>query len=184
MVLPGHLAGGYLGAVALLAITHAGVASGLSHEQINVLLVLGTLAGELPDLDLLRLHYEETHGGRKVESHRNYFTHAPSFWLLVSLVVVGCGYIFSSAFTELIGGLILTGSWSHLIFDSIEDGVMWLWPFNTKRFDIVNKTYQGVDGGPHSMRYYWNFIIREYSKLWTCYAEIFVMVVAIWALTR
>ncbi|MEI6396767.1 MAG: metal-dependent hydrolase [Candidatus Taylorbacteria bacterium] len=180
MVLPGHLAGGYLATLALLSLTHPA----LSHGQIEALLIVGTLAGDLPDIDLLRLSYEEKRGKLKVESHRNYFTHTPIFWLISSLIVVGLGYVFGSELTKYIGLIILTSTWCHLIFDSIEDGVMWLWPFSEKRFDMLNHTYQGIDGGPHTFSYYWHFITREYTKLYTCYVEILVTIAAIWVLMK
>lgn len=189
MVLPGHLAGGYLATLAVLGIAGVGAGvgaagSGLSHEQLNALLVIGTLAGDLPDIDLIRLTIEERLGTIKVKSHREYFTHAAAFWMIIGLVVIGAGFIFGSVFTKYLGLILWAGTWSHLIFDSIEDGVMWLWPFSKKRYSLLMRTYQAIDGGPHSITYYWNFITREYPRYWTFYAEVLVTVVAIWVFLK
>ena len=131
MVLPGHLAGGYLAARGLLAVFHPA----LPPIEIDSLLIIGTLAGELPDINLIRLYFNyKLERPNRVNNHRVYVTHAPLFWLVISLLIVAGGYLAGSLFTEWIGWLVLAGSWSHLLLDSIEDGVMWLWPYSKKCF--------------------------------------------------
>jgi hypothetical protein len=184
MVLPGHLAGGYIMARLLLSVSHPS----LSAEQIGALTVVGALAGELPDIDLVRAYFQKT-------DHHQYFTHAPFFWLMISLGIVGGGFIFGSLFTEYVGWMILAGTWTHLlldlswILDPTEYGVMWLWPFTNKRF-MFRKTSEEMKMKSGSINtkeyatipYYWKFLTQEYCKYWTCYVEILITLVAIYLL--
>src|SRR5437868_1384261 len=124
MVLPGHLAGGYLAARALLSLSHAAFTPG----QMLALYIIGTLAGDGPDIDLIWYSFKHrVLRSTENDSHRDYLTHAPIVWLAISLLIVLAGSLVSSSFVEFIGWIILCGSWTHLIFDSIEYGVMWLW---------------------------------------------------------
>ena len=188
MVLPGHLAGGYLAATVLLAIFHPD----LSTNQINCLLIIGTLAGELPDIDLIFFNlahrkYQKniTQNTLKsdykiINSHRNYITHIPFFWLLISLAIVIIGQIFNSIFTEYLGWTILVGTWSHLILDSIEYGILWLSPFSKKIYAIKENTLQG--NTPHrqgSLIQHFHFVITTYWKIYTFWIEIAISIVAL-----
>ena len=168
MVLPGHLAGGYLVTLALVSITHAGSNGVFTHEQLNVLLIIGTLAGELPDIDLIRDYFEQRRDEKHLIDHREYFTHAPSFWLAVSLVIVTSGYVAGSSFTQYVGWIILAGTWSHFILDSIEHGVIWLWPLTNKKFRLLETPDSFIEGHPGTIPYYWRFITQKYFKYWTC----------------
>lgn len=179
MVLPGHLAGGYLATRALLSLSHAA----FTPTQITALLIIGTLAGDGPDIDLLWFSFK--HRILRIEEeddHREYITHAPIFWLVLSLIIVGIGYLAGSQFTEFIGWAILGGSWSHLIFDSIEYGVIWLWPFSKKRYCLRNVTEPEDLGEQGSIRRYWNYIVRVYPTRITFYAEILIFLIALYAL--
>ena len=73
MVLPGHLAGGYLASRAVLFLTHAT----FTPVQTATLLVIGTLAGEAPDIDFIFFYFNQrSKTSKKVAEHRDYFTHA------------------------------------------------------------------------------------------------------------
>ena len=186
MVLPGHLAGGYLATKALLLLTYAS----FSTSQTTALLIIGTLAGELPDIDLIPFYLANRFNWKSVQSHRNYITHAPAFWLIISLVIVATGLIFQSSFTEFIGWAILCGTWSHLILDSIEDGVMWLWPF-TKRCFALGKVssfdpakYGGRDRAG-SIKFHLNYIRKVYLKeRVSFYIEILITIAALYVVLR
>jgi len=180
MVLPGHIAGGYLATTALLAITH----TSFSPLQTGVLLTTGILAAEAPDIDLFWFYLAHRYSrGKKPQSHRDYLTHAPIIWLALSLVIVIIGFIASSQFTSLIGWAILTGSWSHFLLDSIEYGVMWLWPFSRERFavrHIPEAPEEEINQRAGSIPYYFEFIYKTYIRNVTFYAEIAVVILAIY----
>lgn len=181
MVLPGHLAGGYIAATALLALSHAALSP---HETLGII-VIGTLAGEAPDIDLAWFSFKHLIlKSRDKDDHRNYVTHAPAVWLLISLVIAGAGFLAGSLFIEFIGWAVLVGSWSHFILDSIEHGVMWLWPFSKKRFCLIKHAEKEEPESRGSVGYYWRFITKDYPKTATMYVEIAVTVIAIWMLMR
>jgi hypothetical protein len=178
MVLPGHIAGGYLAARGLLAIFHPGFSS----TEIDSLLIIGTLAGELPDIDLIKLYFDhKLERPNRVNDHRIYFTHAPFFWLVISLLIVAGGYLAGSLFTEWIGWLVLVGSWSHLILDSLEYGVMWLWPWSNKCFALKKKVpIEDIAARPGSPSYHLQYINRVYWKTITFWSEIILTLAALY----
>ena len=193
MVLPGHIAGGYLAARAVLFLTHATFAP----AQATALVITGTLAGELPDIDLIFFYFNQRSAStKKVGEHRDYITHAPLFWLVISLIIVGIGWAAGSAFVRSIGWMILAGTLSHFILDSIEDGVRWLWPFTGRRFFMMKAPVAAVaipdpaqrETEPPSFKStlmgYWDYITGAYLHKWTFYAEVIITVAGLWALLK
>ncbi|MFA6601616.1 MAG: metal-dependent hydrolase [Candidatus Paceibacterota bacterium] len=179
MVLPGHLASGYLVTTAILHF------SGLdfSHNQTIALYIIGTLAGEGPDIDLFRYYFDNLPSRKKkdvVANHRIYFTHAPVVWLLFSLAIVAIGSILNSQFVSTVGWLILAGSWSHFIFDSIESGIAWLWPYSHKRYCIHEFVERDIPGQKGTFAYYWKFLTGDWTKMWVFYVEVIVTLIALW----
>jgi len=178
MVLPGHLAGGYLTAKAVLYLAHAS----FSPAETTALMAIGTLAGEAPDIDLLffYLHQKYSAVPEKRDSHRSFITHTPAFWLLISMLIVGTGWIGSSLFTETLGWLLLAGSWSHFLLDSFEYGIRWLWPFSDKRFCVRNVVEPVIPGPQGNISYYWKLLSKVYYKRVTFYLEGLVVLIALW----
>ncbi len=182
MVLPGHLGGGYLAARAVLALAPAAAAT-FSPTQTAALLVIGTLFGDGPDLDLIWYSFKHRIlKSAEHDNHRDYATHAPVVWLGISLSVVLAGWLFGSLFTQFAGWMIISGSWAHLLLDSIEYGVMWLWPLSHKRFCIRHIEHiidlEAVEGEEGSIRRYWNFITKKYVHFWSMPLEIVITIVA------
>ena len=179
MVLPGHLAGGYLAARAVLFLAHASFSPG----QTAALLVIGTLAGEAPDIDLLFFYFNQrSKASKKVAEHRDYFTHAPSVWLILSLAIVASGFIFGSSFVRSIGWIILAGSFSHFILDSLEHGIRWLWPFSKRSFALLKSEPKGATTArAGTFKYYWQLMTGPYLESWTVWLEIIVTLAAVWA---
>lgn len=176
MVLPGHLAGGYLATKILLSLT----AGTISPDQTTALLIIGTLAGEAPDGDLLRFYLVHKLKLGNDQSHRDYFSHSPLVWLVISLLIVVSGSMTGSNFFQLIGWTVLAGSWSHFLLDSIEYGIRWLWPFSQKRFAIHHRPEEERSTeGAGTVSYYWRFIKNEYVKRISFYCEVVIVVVAI-----
>ena len=177
MVLPGHLAGGYLAATALIYFFHPG----FSANQINTLLIIGTLAGEFPDVDLIFFNIKYRHNpANRTDSHRNYITHIPLFWLIISLLIVITGSIFNSLFTEYVGWVVLTGTWSHFLLDSIEYGIRWIAPLSNRRFALKLETQEKpTEDRPGSLMQYFHFLIRTYWRMTTFWLEIIITIIAL-----
>ncbi len=150
--------------------------------QSTALLLLGTFFGEAPDIDILYFMFVQAFSKNKdrKESHRDFITHVPSFWLIISLIIVGAGWLAGSEFAQMLGWVVLAGTWSHFILDSIEYGIRWLAPFSNKRFclrEIVWPKIEGLKGTPF---FYWKELKDVYSKMITFYAEIAIVIIAIW----
>ncbi|MFA6553922.1 MAG: metal-dependent hydrolase [Candidatus Paceibacterota bacterium] len=183
MVLPGHLAGGYLATYGILALSSSTAGfSSFSPTELSVLFIIGTLAGELPDLDLAWFYLENrNHKHSKVHSHREHITHTPIFWLGISALIAIFGFIFNSSFISFVGLLILAGTWTHFILDSIESGIRWLWPFSNKSFCLIKTKIEGPkpNGTVGGFNYYWKYVKSEYLTSVTFYAETFITMIAI-----
>jgi len=182
MVLPGHLAGGYLATTALFAFFHPD----LSTNQINSLLIIGTLAGELPDIDLIFFNIKHRHdkstkgNNEQAENHRDYVTHLPFFWLMISGLIILIGNIINSTFTEYFGWIILISTWSHFLLDSIEYGIRWLAPITSKTYAIkTDVPPESITDRPGSLLQYFHYLIRTYWKTTTIWVEIFISIIAL-----
>lgn len=177
MVLPGHLAGGYLAALTVLTIGDPS----LTATQVSALLAIGTISGDGPDIDLFLYYFNQRskHPSTNPNGHRHYITHTPAFWLGLSLSIVGCGLLADSTFVQYIGWVILAGSWSHLLLDSIEFGVRWLWPFTEKRFSLLPGHEVVINQPKGTLSYYWEMITKTAFRNVTFYAEIIVTAIAI-----
>lgn len=126
MLPPGHIAGGFLVAKALLVLTHPAL---LAIEQQH-LLWWGMFFGFAPDLDTFAVFIKlKRFVASDDVSHRKFWSHAPVVWLMGGLIVFIFGLTRSSLFLEYLGIIVWLCSWSHFAFDTIQHGVMWLWPW-------------------------------------------------------
>ncbi len=188
MLPPGHIAGGYLAAYALLKLTHVN----LPPEQINLLLGLGAVFGFAPDLDMFRAFAKvksfTIQEGRV--SHRKFFTHAPLIWAAVGIGLIFLAFIAQSPslnysfannfsaeqlpFIKYIGLIIWLGSWSHFALDSIEHGVPWLWPLVSRLFALKDAGQTESISEPRFWAFWWKFF-RFYTTHISFYLEIVVI---------
>lgn len=182
MVLPGHLAGGYLATSAFLAV--APIAA-LSPTQTTAILVIGTLFGDSPDIDLLWFYIQKKFNKSSDKSHRDYITHTPIFWLIVSLIVVTIGLLDNSEFIQYIGWAVLCGSWSHFILDTIEYGIRWLWPFSNQRFTLRQVPEVLIENEiPGTPSYYVKYLKNVYIKRISFYLEILIVLIALFVIFK
>jgi membrane-bound metal-dependent hydrolase YbcI (DUF457 family) len=171
MLPPGHIAGGFLTAEALLKIIHPQ----LPQAQINRLLLWGMFFGFAPDLDTFYSFLKEkAFTVRKPQNnHRHFLSHAPILWLVAGLLIYFCS---SSEYVKLIGLLVWLASWSHFLLDSIEFGIMWLWPFSRKQYALKSINIEVLD---KKFLGYWMDFLKIYSKRWSFYLELVVIVLAL-----
>jgi hypothetical protein len=177
MVLPGHLAAGYLITKGLLDLA-PGV---FSPTQTTVLLIIGTLFGDGPDIDLIWFYFANKYWHKDKKSHRDYFTHKPIVWLSLSIAVFLVGLAVSSTIVQFLALVILASSCGHFIIDTIEGGVRWLWPFSSKKFELIKivdaDPLPGMIRGtfPHYL-----YVLRfVYIKRVSFYLEILVTLIAL-----
>ncbi len=133
MIFPGHLSAGYLTTYATLGIA---ATAGLSTSETVTLLVAGTLLGDAPDVDILFYFFrKKTLGPSKLAAHRKYITHAPILWFTLGLsIFFAATFAGAGLFWQILGLLVWLCPWSHFICDSVDCGIMWLWPFSKKQF--------------------------------------------------
>ena len=179
MVLPGHLAAGYLTTFAVLKFVAPHLGVSLSSVQTLELFILGTMLGDGPDIDvLIGFFRNKTLSPKGLDGHREYLTHAPLIWLTAGLTVFVIARSFGesaySGFFQILGLLIWLGPWSHFLCDSIADGVMWLWPFRSRTY-ALSYPNRGNNTHPHG----WRDLFKGYFKTTTARAEAFIVIVAI-----
>jgi hypothetical protein len=175
MLPPGHIAGGFLVAEALLKIAKPDLAP----FQINQLLWWGVFFGFAPDFDnfaaFTKVKAWWYKKGVDNTIHRRFYTHIPILWLIAGLSVY---FVAQSEFVKMIGIMVWLGSWTHFALDSIDYGVMWLWPWS-KKVQAVHQPGKMEDIKASSFfEYWWNFL-RIYVTLPTFYVELVLVAVSI-----
>ena len=132
MLPPGHIAGGYLVTRELLKV----VPYHFNHEQTNWLYFWGMFFAFSPDLDFFYTFFKQKKftGITKDNNHRDLLSHVPILWFIGSAILF---LLSRSDFMHMVAILLWACSWSHFLLDSIQDGVMWLWPLTRKRFALI-----------------------------------------------
>jgi hypothetical protein len=173
MLPPGHIAGGYLTAYALVKLT----GSQLTAHQQNFILAMGAFWGFAPDLDMFIGFFRHRHltvlpNGL---NHRYLPTHAPLNWLIAGLAVI---VLIPDTFGRYLGLTIWLGSWSHFLLDSFGYGIMWLWPLSKKvySFKSVGIDYHNTE--PNFFKYWIKFLLHYTYRL-PFYLELIVIVSAV-----
>jgi len=173
MLPPGHLAAGFLTAEALLHITKPD----LSSAQINQLLWWGVFFSFAPDLDTFTGFVKERAWFVKnpVNNHRKFVSHAPLLWLLAGLLVY---FLAADVYWKNVGLLLWLGSGTHFLLDSIEYGIMWLWPFSNKVFALKNRGRERDIPSSTFFGYWWSHV-KLYVNSLTFYCEVIVILTAL-----
>ncbi|HVY67829.1 MAG TPA: metal-dependent hydrolase [Patescibacteria group bacterium] len=175
MLPPGHIAAGFLTAEALLKIAKPD----LPAAELRHLLWWGVFFGFAPDLDMFYwfLKSRAFKMDPRAGNHRQYLSHAPVLWLAAGLIIYAAA---PSDYVRMIGLLLWLGSWSHFLLDSIEYGIMWLWPLSTKRFAL--KSTDGILAEPEGKFFdYWRKVVKSYSASLSFYLELLVVLAAVTA---
>ena len=173
MLLPGHLAAGYIVTDTILKT----LGDDISSADTKMLLVIGTLAGALPDLDLISFFLKnKSLKLQSNESHRTYISHAPLLWVAAGFVIFLAS---DSIFYETFGLVLMCSTLSHFIFDYNEYGIMWLWPFSKKQYSLVKPKIATYPDDRSLGHFYWKIFTREYLRNKTWYVEIIVIVAAL-----
>lgn len=175
MLPPGHLAAGFLASKAVLNIFYPD----LPNEQLIRLLWWGIFFSFAPDLDNFVAFIKVKAWWYKpsVDSsiHRQFYSHVPLLWLLASLLIFSLG---RSDYARHFAIMVLVGSWTHFILDSIEYGVMWLWPFNSEVWALRNRGAKRTIVGKNFLDY-WQNMLKAYAQSWTFKAEIVILIFAL-----
>lgn len=172
MLPPGHIAAGFLTAKVLLHFVHPQ----LSAAQQTHLLWWGMFFGFAPDLDnfvaFAKVRAWWYKKGVDNTIHRRFYSHLPALWFIAGLLI----YFFAqSPYYKMFGQLVWLGSWSHFLLDSIEYGIMWLWPFNKEIWALKNRGVNNGIAGESFFEYWLNFL-KIYITRWTFIVEIIIII--------
>lgn len=173
MLPPGHVAGGYLTAAIFLKLT----GPALTSHQVQQLLLMGAFFGFAPDLDMFYA-FKKVKGftiPKDKISHRTFYSHAPLVWLVLGLSI---SFFATTTFMRYVGLIVWLGAWSHFVLDSIEYGIMWLWPLNRKLYALKDRA---IASNIPDTRFwsYWFIFLKWYSKRTSFYLELLIMFIAI-----
>lgn len=172
MLPPGHIAGGYLVGTLIQSVIHRffpGV------ETPNLPL-LGVIFGTIPDFDYFYTFFKYSFTpDSEGSNHRNYPSHVPWIWLLIS--VIFCYFFPERIFTWL---MLWLGSWTHFMLDSLQFGIMWAWPLSEKRFALRSFTKRPAKSHTGFFSYWWNFLSHYPRELtFTFTSEALLIVIAL-----
>ena len=172
MLPPGHIAAGFLTSAVVLKILNPQ----LPPQQVQHLIYWGMFFSFAPDLDsfVSFLNEKAWYIKNPKNNHRKYISHAPILWLASGLLIY---FLSTDVYWKVFGLMLWVCSWSHFLLDSIDYGIMWLWPFNKKVFAIKN---QGMDFSIKSSNFfgYWRIFVKLYITRLTFYFEILIIITA------
>jgi hypothetical protein len=170
MLPPGHIAAGYLTALAAIKIFKPD----FDQQQINQLLVLGMFWGFAPDLDVFYSFYKLKSFTSDINKadHRKFVSHSPLLWLAVGIIFY---FFVSSPFLKFNALVFVAGSFSHFILDSIEYGIPWLWPFKSRLFAIINPGKKIFEVKEKSFFKHWTAFVKFYITRPTFYFELLII---------
>jgi len=174
MLPPGHIAAGYLVAETLLKFAGPTLSASESHQ----LIWWGMFFGFAPDLDMFFAFFLEKAfivRDLKAHNHRKYLSHAPILWALAGAAVY---FSASSQFYKAFGLMVWAGSWSHFLLDTIEYGIMWLWPFKKSIFAFKDKELVLPVTETKFFAYWWRSV-KLYTRFYSFYLEILIIGLAL-----
>lgn len=177
MLPPGHIAGGYLVVRAILAVTHPA----LSIIEQQRLLWWGMFFAFAPDLDMFAVFFKtKRFVAPNGERHRKFWSHAPIVWLVGGLAIFFFGFTQNNLFFEYIGIVAWLSSWSHFVFDTIQHGVMWLWPWGKEPMALFDRGIRD-DIPLQAFLSYWTKAVKFYmTRLAISFvSELTVIIVAL-----
>lgn len=175
MLPTGHIAAGFLVAQGLIVVTNPS----LTTSQTNILLLAGAFFGFVPDLDMFYAFYKSksfTVPGTKI-NHRYYLPHRPMIWLALGILV---SVFATNQFWQLFGIVIWLGSWSHFLLDSLQIGVMWLWPLSSKFYALKDAGTKENNDTKGFFNYWIRYLTYFYPKKYTStfVLELIILIVA------
>lgn len=177
MLPTGHVAAGFLTAKALLHFINPGTS--LSGSEMNQFLWWGMFFGFAPDLDVFYFFIKNktllvSGNAAQKDTHRKYLSHAPMLWIIPGLLIF---FFAPSVYWKYVGLLLWLGSWSHFLLDSVDYGIMWLWPFSSRvyafkdrevKFQVTEQTFLA-----HSISH-----LKIYSTKLSFYLEVLIIICA------
>lgn len=166
----GHLAVGYLVTYFFLKLFNIALSAG----EINTLLIIGAIFGAIVDLDFVSFFAKNKSVKLKEkDSHRDQFSHAPIVWLIIGLLIYVLPGIY---FVSIMGLVIWISVWSHFALDSIEHGIMWLYPWSNKRYHLFKDKIFNMNYDDNALKFYGKFYFKFYPRTKTFWVELIIII--------
>lgn len=112
-----------------------------------------TLIGAvIPDIDMIwfwTLDHRQHH-------HHGYFTHWPSFWLLVFVVGLAVSLLLSRRDWIVAVCMFFLGTLSHVVLDSVAAPIMWMAPLSDRWFELSHVPASSY-GATYALVMHWTF---------------------------
>lgn len=181
----GHTAAGYLVSYTALQMANAqslqnGVgAHGFFSGTVGSLVLWGIFWSVAVDWDLLiAMGLSRSVKIDPRINHRRFASHAPAVWFLLSSAVY---FLTTTTYGHYFALMMFLGSWFHFALDSIEPGIMWLWPFDKKLYSLFPaRAPERPNAGSESVFAFYRRIFREnIMQTVTFRAEVCVVLIAL-----
>ncbi len=105
---------------------------GLNTVQTRTLLILATIFGIIPDLDVFYYYLFNAQ-----VLHREIILHSFFVYALITIIIIFVSHKFKNRFWQAVGIVFFIGTFSHLLLDSLAAGVMWLYPIQSRLFGLL-----------------------------------------------
>lgn len=173
MLPPGHASAGYLVADLIISLLHIPP----SDPAAPALVWAGFVFGAIPDLDMFAAFFKTRSMviENDKQSHRLYITHTPVFWICAALVV----FVLTRDVPLTL--IVACAPLSHLVLDSIEDEIRWLWPLSRKAYRLIIR--EDLSLPRESFFSYWKKFVTWYVQKRTITAVCEAVIVGMFLFT-
>ncbi len=133
-----------------------------------------------PDLDMFWVFAKKKQLTDHGAHHRKLWSHAPILWLITGLSFAAAGYMYGKVFVEYFGLLMWLGSWSHFALDTIQHGVMWLWPWRTDSIALIDQDIESHVPAQGFVSYWFNVVKFYIARMALSFSlEVLIVIVAL-----
>lgn len=126
----GHLPAGYICTTLLFKLKPF---RNLSRNKKRIYFLAGMIGSVFPDIDIFYFYFADG----KQNVHHSYWTHIPSFWLMILCSHLLLSKIMRNKRTRDIIIFFIANVFIHLLLDTIVGGIFWLYPFSQKMFTLL-----------------------------------------------
>jgi LexA-binding, inner membrane-associated putative hydrolase len=114
---------------------------------------VATLIGAvIPDIDMIWFWIVDN----RQHHHHGYFSHWPSFWLIVFLVGLAISFLISKQTWIVAIIMFFVGTMSHMVLDSVAAPIMWLAPLSYQWFELSHVP-ASAHGATYALLTHWTF---------------------------
>ena len=148
----GHLPAGYICTTLLFKLK---LFRNLTPKKKRIYFLVGMIGSVFPDIDIFYFYLADG----KQNEHHSYWTHIPSFWLMILFSHLLLSKIMSNKRTRHLILFFISNVFIHLILDTIAGGIFWLYPFSQKMFTLLTVPVKSTSW-LFNFLFYWTITIE------------------------